>query len=68
MASLMTFARLLINMVYIVRFASGQKVFESESEDTFENELESIVESMPFDIVIAESELVKLAIIDNGDF
>ena len=55
-------------MVYIVRFASGQKVFESESEDTFENELESIVESMPFDIVIAESELVKLAIIDNGDF
>lgn len=55
-------------MIYIIRFASGKKVFESESEDAFEKELESIVELMPFDIVIAKSELVKLAIIDDGDF
>ena len=64
----MTFARLLINMFYIIRFASGQKVFESESKDAFENELESIVDSMPFDIDIFESKLVELAIIDDGDF
>ena len=61
----MTFARLLINMFYIIRFASGQKIFESESEDAFENELENIVDSMPFDIDIYKSELVKLAVIDD---
>lgn len=55
-------------MVYIIRYASGKKIFESESEDAFENELESIVDSMPFDIDIFESKLVKLAIIDDGDF
>ena len=55
-------------MTYIIRFASGQKVFESEQKDAFENELESIVDLMPFDIVIAESETLKLAIIDNGEF